>query len=261
MNRPEFTTWLEDYAMRFPETVAWLNNLGPAAKDRTKTIWAEVLDDVALTDAIAANKRLSKGDAPAVKAFERDSTAAHVRSIAREYRDERLGADRRDEQHERFKRGRILPAIGSLAKALERMRELVKDGMRTGEAFQLVLEQHADAFQDDPYNQRRFRCLRCLDSGSVYVWLRKAIDLAKAGTLTGSEGSLVAAVFCTCSAAPVDTEKRKHRRYDDAYHCLCPHADTTSIHNRTALVEWADNEVERMPNYSPALAAYNGGEF
>jgi len=258
MTRPEFNLWWDDYATRFPETVAWLNTLG-SHKEPTKTIWAEVLEDIALPDAMAANKRLSKGDAPVVKAFERDSTAAHVRNVARECRDERLGSDRRDEQHEKYKRGRILAAVGSLAKALERMRELAKDGATAvPNAMQIVLQEHPTAFPEvNEYSLRRYRCVRCLDSGSVYVWLPKAIALAKAGTLTGREGQLVAALFCTCSAAPKDQDKKTHRRYDDVHHCLCPHADTISIHNRTALVEWTDTAVERMPNYSPEFAEYS----
>lgn len=258
MNRNEFKTWWDSYADHFPETAAWLNTLGPAHKERTKGFWAETLDDVDFALALTVTKLIAKGDEPAIKAYERDSTAAHVRKIAMRLRSEQM-----DEQAQAtsamkirsFSRRQRL-ATGNLARVLERVWALKTEGMEPTNAFEQASIELPECFpEDDEQYLPRYRCNRCRSTGVVDVWSNKAFHLARLGTLTGKEGKLVASAFCDCQAGERSQEVKGIVRYDPENLCLCPYGDTTSIDNRVAFMQWV--ERWRPRNYDRTFDEYN----
>lgn len=260
MNATEFESWWSEHKLCFPDTRNWVRSLGAEDGQAMLNGWRRAMSDVDLRDALEATNRIVNGDEDPIKAYDREQTAAIVRRLARKVRDERSEPERNDEARERYRgprdRGRL--ATGNMAKALERVEELTKEGVQQSQILDRVMEEMPEAFPECEDTQRKYKCLRCLDSGTVEVWTNKAVRMVRQGEITGKEGMLVAAVFCDCHRGARDETKSKVKivRFDSKEHCACPHGHTTSLDNRIALASWVSNY--RPPNYDRSFDAYNG---
>lgn len=261
MNTTEFETWWTEHKLCFPDTRNWVRGLGAEDGQAMLKGWQRALSDVELVDALEVTNRIVSGDEEPIKAYERELTASVVRRLARKAKDRRCEPVLRDEASERYRRpqdrGRL--ATGNMAKALERTEELAKQGVPPSQILDQVLAEMPEAFPENEYTDRRYKCNRCLDSGTVEVWTNKAVKLVREGEINGREGCLVAAVFCDCRLGERGDEKEiktKIVRFNPKEHCACPHGHTTSLDNRIALAAWVSNYRPR--NYDRSFDAYNG---
>jgi len=175
MNKTEFKTWFDDFAVRFPDRFHWLEKgRDDSDWERVQKSWRQTLDDVSLEDCTVALVSLQKGDIDAPKSI--DDFPGVVRKHARQ-----LGRDRR--------------AIRELKKTREPIERMTGQPVALGGIFRELLKMHeAGATEDEqvamlqrrfppvpPERQHRYGCAFCLDTGFMTIWSFAAVKAAIEG--------------------------------------------------------------------------------
>lgn len=235
MTRLEFDRWWAGYCAVFPETAAWINNLRQdarqaEAKEAVKAAWAYAMRDVELQDAEAVTRMMVSGEMPAVKPYERESTAAMVRTAARQVKIRRQSAALPKPQGEPVEYSRKCDSM-PLGKMLVEARKMKASGATEGEIHERML---AMIPPGDPQDGPRFHCGICQDTGHITVWSKEAIDAAVANEQLPKPYRREVSIRCLCPRGRiVDTQVF----YDAERYCRIINGDVTSD---TALRDFSD---------------------
>jgi hypothetical protein len=189
MIQADFETWLDEYCLAFPETAAWLNQLG--RPELVLSFWEDALEDVDFQDARQVIKRMVRGDDDPVQAFDRDKTPAIVRKYAIAERKRRNIATKAPTPPEWKTAGER--AKFNCGDALRNIMAGLDAGMSESEAIEKYLP------PIDPENEPRYQCPVCLDRGLITVWSVRAMKAAAAGAVAGKDQT-TAQVRCDCKA-------------------------------------------------------------
>lgn len=90
MNQAEFKSWWMDFGSKFPSIRDWVDGNGGA---QLLSQWRDALGIVEHRDAMEVSARMVRGEENAPRAFERDLTVAHVRTIALRLKAQRMEAN------------------------------------------------------------------------------------------------------------------------------------------------------------------------
>jgi len=246
MNHEEFNRWAKDFGAAFPQTREWMRGLpDPQA---TLKVWRSVLADVTSDEAALVTMKLAAGDLPAIKAFDREQTAATIRRHILDLR----------HKHERRNDGLseaelYTPVKGpsfACGAALQGLLADMAKGTPKAEALAKWLP------ESKPEDCPRYRCLDCKDSGLRKVWAIKSMTAAKEGRLT-RRNSYEAVTRCQCSKGG---EARFERLAEFNVLKWCEYGngdwETEAENLREFMADYASNAAERMSNFEPSFANY-----
>lgn len=235
MTKSEFNVWLKGYTAAFPDTASWLNN----SPDRTMTLWFwyEALQHVDLVDAKEATRRMAVGDEPTIPAYERESIPRVIGQIAKRVRSGKRIVHREE----------ALPDYGGPTWNSGGIYREVLEGVKAGKSVKQLC---AELIPPDE-NPRRYKCLRCLDSGVVLVWSNQTIH----AVMNGAENipRKRCTVRCVCEANKRWSET--FPVYEDGRYCLFSGYDC--LHEVESWCEvYKQIKLQRMPGYEPRFEAW-----
>jgi hypothetical protein len=236
MTKPEFNTWLKEYSAAFPDTAAWLNTSG----DRNTTLgfWFQALQSVDLVDAKEVTRRMAVGEEPSVLPYEREATARMVATVAKRVRSGKRIV-RREE---------MLPDYGGPTWNSGGIYLAVLEGVKAGKSVKQLCAELIP--QED--NPRRYKCLRCLDSGVVLVWSNQTIHavMKRAEVVPRKRCT----VRCVCEANKKWSET--FSIYEESKFCLFSGYD--ELHEVEQWCEvYRSLKLQRMENHEPSFDSWN----
>jgi hypothetical protein len=268
MTRDEFAKWGRHHQAIFPDFSAWWEKLKADNRESAEVLsrqWFEILEKVNLPDAIAASNRMLDGTVELCPAYERSMLAARIAAAARE-----IAADRSPRREEYVPKYRPRqPGEGPTAGEIySQCRERVKNGE---DPIAVARELVGSVERGDG---RRYSCVKCLDTGLVWVWHNVSVQAAMHGEIPSRKDRRVMSVACDCFRGAAfciadDVVKRKDwqgwresARYSPDRYCRCTNANVDDPDRISELVEWvqdyAAKRVRNAPNYSPVLSAWSG---
>lgn len=270
MTRDEFAKWGKHHQAIFPDFAVWWNNLKATDRESTSTLaeqWFAILGRVNLPDAIEASNRMLAGRIELCPAYERSMLASRIAAAAREIAAERVEKPREHQTKYRASRTSDGLSAGAIYAACCARAEAGEDP--TAVARELVAQIPPDT--DGP----RIGCVRCLDTGHVWVWSNHSVAVLMAGKSLKLSDRRIMTVACDCfrgaSLCIADDATRPKAwsgwrelaRYSPDRYCRCKNADVDSQAAIAEFEEWVQDyakaRTRNMPNYSPALAAWSGG--
>lgn len=234
MTNTEFNQWWKDYALRFPDTKAWVDKQPSAVE--LLVIWKEALSRVELADALEVNKQLTAGTLERWKSsggyHEREETPAMIRKMAFGLRQQRNESAERPEPEEFIRTKRPFPIsilYGQLCGASER-----GAGPSEVEGLQRsFMQQYGVPEMDDA--GPRFRCCFCKDTGLVLCWDTRAIVALRDGGLLAVRelNNPVVGCLCTCErgARSSGGSMGKYGRFKAETSYICKDGDYRSQKN------------------------------
>jgi hypothetical protein len=259
MTNQEFKTWVQKFASAFPDWRNWLDAMTSDGRSAILKVWATAFSDVDLIDAESVTTRMVAGDDPAIKAYERETTAAHVRKLAFEQRARRREATAHHDPTELPPKRGGQPMLGLIFRD-------VLAAMAAGEDSYAASDRLFPAVDDR--RGPRYSCHKCQDSGYVTIWSPISIQAVVRGEALTRQNLRTCSTLCDCSIGESKvTPNTKRQRwtvdhvYDPRRHCLCPHGEVNRperIRDLRAFVSLLrEATVASMPNYSPTLALWN----
>lgn len=261
MIQQDFNQWWTDFKLRFPDLGGPWFAEGRSESQQRLILgnFAEVLNDVTLSEALSINRAMQRGDLEGFTGkWDRDDIARKVRTHAIAQRPTlATWTGPNDDPYPQPKDTQPINLKGTLG-------ELIK--MRDSGASPA----ECDAFLKSrwpakpAHQQPRFKCTDCWDSGRLEVWHDEIVYLAK------SEGIEAIAkckyrttsAACTCRAGDVFVNRAVPLvRFDLAKHCRVIHGDTNSERAVARLAEWMRDQSQgkNNRNYEPAFAQYGDG--
>jgi len=256
----EFDQWWTDFKFRFPDLGGPWFAEGRAESQQRVILgnFAEVLNDVSLSEALSVNRAMQRGDLEAFSGkWDRDEIARRVRTHVLAQRPAPANwTGPKDDPFPQPRDSQPVNLKGTLAELID----LKKRGASQGEC---------DAFLKSRWpakpasQQPRFKCTDCWDSGRLEVWHTELVFLAKTEGIESIATCKyrTTSAACTCRAGDQFVNRETPLvRFDLAKHCRVIHGDTTSEKAVSRLVEWLADQARAVnrANYTPAFAEYGG---
>jgi len=265
MDNDHTKSWLKYHCQLFPDCGAWWKSLSHETRDAIRDQWVGILSPINHEDACNASRRMLSGEAELCPAYERSMLASRIAGIAREIAADR--SPRREEYVPKYRQSE--PGHGPTAGEIySQCRERVKNG----EDPIAVARELVGAV--DRGDGRRYSCVKCLDTGLVWVWHNVSVQAAMHGEIPSRKDRRVMSVACDCFRGAAfciadDVLKRNNwqgwresARYSPDRYCRCPNANVDDPDRISELVEWvqdyAAKQVRNAPNYSSVLSAWSG---
>ena len=259
MNQQEFNQWWTDFKIRFPDLGGLWFAEGRSESHQRVVLsgFAEVLGDVQLAEALAANRGLQRGDIQPgfTGKWDRDEIARKVRVAALNARAPNTWTGPNDDPFPQPKR-----EDSQIGGALHELIEMQEKGASRDECDAFLRKR----FPARPDRERRYTCIECLDGGRVDVWHWERVYIAKRDGIEAALKSqyTVASVACSCRLGDAFVQRKIPLvRFDERKHCQAPGGDVSSAKAVAAFQEWLAtcDDVSKRANYEPAFA--DQGEF
>ena len=260
MTGKDFDQWWSDFKMRFSDLGGPWFAEGRSESQQRLILgnFAEVLNDVTLSEALSVNRAMQRGDLEGFSGkWDRDEIARRVRTHAIAQRPApSTWTGPKDDPYPQPRDTQPVNLKGTLAELID----LKKRG---------ASQEECDAFLKSrwpakpPHQQPRFKCTDCLDSGRLQVWHDELVYLVKhEGTHSiGKCEYRTSSAACTCKAGDQYANRAVPLvRFDLAKHCRVINGDTTSEKAVARLAEWLRDSVSgaNRSNYDPLFAQYGG---
>ena len=229
MTDTEFTTFQEQHLyVAMPSVERWLAEVHDTLA--TLALWREVLRPYTLEECASVVRRWAAGELDPPKAYDRDLLAACIKAVVDKDRSKLRGKIQPAEAEQPRVRHGVSPIAPIVAEAIK----LKKRGMSDAELEAFIESKVAGS----EYNQARYDCHLCRDSGLVEVWRTRVAYSVDQGSLDSDDAAGAFMVACSCDAGERYKEGTSHFRPLPAYDAnqFCRHHGDSS--DRQRLVEW-----------------------